>query len=200
MNYHANTAVLFLSLNLSSLCVSLPALVRPVEAGPAIVQHDVGVASLLVALNHHHVGHPPAHPSNNNKERRPQHSFCCRWNWLYPCPPFLAKNGKASTFHQREKLLESRDRRKIRLIEGKKFTCKGTLRQVFICLRPRTPYYQPPLHTECVYTVRYTYSHRERGEGGRELVQREGYRGETVHKAGSKIPTWLTLSPVYKLW
>jgi hypothetical protein len=30
----------------------------------------------------------------------------------------------------------------------KKFTCKGTLRQVFICLRLRTPYSPPPnLHT-----------------------------------------------------
>ncbi len=26
----------------------------------------------------------------------------------------------------------------------KKLTCKGTLRQVFICLRPRTPYHLPP--------------------------------------------------------
>jgi hypothetical protein len=48
-------------------------------------------------------------------------------------------------------------RRKIRLIEGnakcrhlKKLTCKGTLRQVFICLRPRTPY-PTPLHTVYVY-------------------------------------------------
>jgi hypothetical protein len=56
----------------------------------------------------------------------------------------------------------------------KKLTCKGTLRQVFICLRP------PPLlrhHTPPPYTlytcILYTYSHRE---------------GE-VHKAGSKIPT-----------
>ncbi len=43
---------------------------------------------------------------------------------------------------------EYRYRRKIRLIEGnakcrhlKKFTCKGTLRQVFISLRPRTRFY-----------------------------------------------------------
>jgi hypothetical protein len=35
-------------------------------------------------------------------------------------------------------------RRKIRLIEGNA-NSKGTLRQAFICLRPRTPY--PPLHT-----------------------------------------------------
>ncbi len=52
-------------------------------------------------------------------------------------------------------------RRKIRLIEGKakchlkKLACKGILRQVFICLRPRT-LYPPPL-------TLYTYSHREGG-------------------------------------
>ncbi len=45
----------------------------------------------------------------------------------------------------------------------KKLTCKGTLRQVFICLRP-------PLHT--VYIL-YTYSHREGVEGWEELNQRE---------------------------
>jgi hypothetical protein len=46
-----------------------------------------------------------------------------------------------------------------RLIEGnakgchlKKLTCKGTLGQVFICRRPRTPY-PPPLHIVYVYTV-----------------------------------------------
>jgi hypothetical protein len=59
---------------------------------------------------------------------------------------------------------------------SKKITSKLTLRQVFICLRPRTPYPQP-LHTVYVYniysTVYGTYSHRERGKGG-ELNQREG--------------------------
>jgi hypothetical protein len=49
-------------------------------------------------------------------------------------------------------------------------TCKGTLRKVFICLRPRTRYHPPPLYTLC------TYSHREGGEGG-ELNQRERERG-----------------------
>ncbi len=47
----------------------------------------------------------------------------------------------------------------------KKFTCKGTLRQEFICLRPplppMTPY--PHLHTVYVYTVYRTYSHRKGG-------------------------------------
>ncbi len=35
-----------------------------------------------------------------------------------------------------------------------------------------------------------------RGESG----AREKVRGLTVHKDGSKIPIWLTVSPVYKLW
>jgi hypothetical protein len=62
--------------------------------------------------------------------------------------------------------------RKIRLIEGnekcrhlKKFTSKGTLRQVFICLRPRTPI--PRLADWFIYCIQYTYSHREGGRGGR---------------------------------
>ncbi len=42
------------------------------------------------------------------------------------------------------------------------FTCKGTLRQVFICLWPEP--YTLPLHTAYVYTV-FTYSHREGGRG-----------------------------------
>jgi hypothetical protein len=53
----------------------------------------------------------------------------------------------------------ARYRRKKRLIEGnakcshlKKLTCKGTLRQVFICLWPRTPYPFPIAH--CICNVR----------------------------------------------
>jgi len=56
-----------------------------------------------------------------------------------------------------------------RLIEGiakcphlKKLTCKGTLRQVFICLRPRTPYPSPPYTLSTC--IQYHYSHREGGE------------------------------------
>ncbi len=54
-------------------------------------------------------------------------------------------------------------RRKIRLIEGKakchltKLACKGTLRQVFICLRPRTLYPPPP------YTI-YLFTQGRGGE------------------------------------
>ncbi len=81
----------------------------------------------------------------------------------------------------------------------KKLTCIGTLRQVFRCLRP------PPLlwpHSRSpykLYTCKlYTYSHRERGRG--ERWTREKVRRAIAHKAGSEIPTWLTVSPVYKLW
>jgi hypothetical protein len=76
-------------------------------------------------------------------------------------------------------------RRKIRLIEGnakcrylqKKITCKGTLRQVIICLRTRTPYPPPPYtRYTCMYTV---YSRREGGGEGEDLNQREGLRGNS---------------------
>ncbi len=58
--------------------------------------------------------------------------------------------------------------------------------------------YTPP-YTLYTYIRVYcipTYSHRERGGGGK--LTREKVRGATIHKAGSKIPTWLTVSPVYK--
>ncbi len=64
---------------------------------------------------------------------------------------------------------EGPQRRKIRLIEGnekclhlKKLTCRGTLWQVFICLRPRTPY---PPHTVNVYTVYLFTQEKGRGPG-----------------------------------
>ncbi len=77
---------------------------------------------------------------------------------------------------------------------------KGTSRQVFICLRPSPLIWPhtPPLHTVYCMSKLYTYS---QVRGGGEMNQREGtVRGTTVHKAGSKIPTWLTVSPVYKFW
>ncbi len=72
-------------------------------------------------------------------------------------------------------------RRKIRLIESNaKFrhltslTCKGTLRQVFICLRPRTPYPPPLTHCIHVYSI---LIHTGRGGGGelKKPVRREEY-------------------------
>ncbi len=76
----------------------------------------------------------------------------------------------------------------MRLTEGnskcchlKKLTCKGTLRQVFICLRPRTRY-PPRLHTIYVYTV-HLFTQERAGWGG-ELNQREGSRGNKVTMVG----------------
>ncbi len=91
-------------------------------------------------------------------------------------------------------------RRKIRLIEGnakcrhlKKLSCKGTLRQVFICRRPRTTYPPPAQCTHTVYVYKVDLFTQGRGEGGEggESWTREKERGATVHKVGSKIPTWL---------
>ncbi len=54
-----------------------------------------------------------------------------------------------------------------------------------------------PLHTVNMYTV-FLFT-QGGGEGG-ESWTREKVSGETVKKSGSKIPTWLTVSPVYNLW
>jgi len=50
----------------------------------------------------------------------------------------------------------------------------------------------PPLHTLYVYTL-YLFA-----QGRGERWTREKGRGETVYKAGSKQPTWLTVSLSYK--
>ncbi len=82
-------------------------------------------------------------------------------------------------------------RRKMRHIEGNAkcrhrttLTCKGTLWQVLICLRPRTPY-PPPLYSAYMYTL-YLFTH---GGGEGESLAREkgrgatgGNRGEYSHK------------------
>ncbi len=54
---------------------------------------------------------------------------------------------------------------------SKKLTCTRTLRQVFICLMPRTLL----LHTVYVYTV---YLFTQGREKGGEINQREGERGK----------------------
>jgi hypothetical protein len=60
-----------------------------------------------------------------------------------------------------------------------------------------TQYPPPPSkpHTVCIY---YTLS-LGRGEGWGRWT-REKVRGAIVYKAGLRIPTWLTVSPVYKLF
>ncbi len=61
--------------------------------------------------------------------------------------------------------------KKIRLIEGnakcrhlKKLACKGTLQQVFLCLKARTPIPPPPY--TMYLCIQYIYSHRKGGSGG----------------------------------
>jgi hypothetical protein len=76
-----------------------------------------------------------------------------------------------------DRLMKTIGRRKIRLIEGsakcrylKKLICKGTLRQVFIYLRPRTPYTPPLTHCIRVYSLLINMG---KGEGWRvEPVRR----------------------------
>ncbi len=99
--------------------------------------------------------------------------------------------------------LNNLDPRKIRLIEGnakchhlKELTCNGTLRQVFICLMPRTPN-PPSLHTVYVYTELYTYSHRKkRGERGWVEPERRGEK-QYYKKLGWKYQyDWLYLQSI----
>jgi hypothetical protein len=62
----------------------------------------------------------------------------------------------------------------------KNLTYKGTLRQVFICVRPRTP--KPPF-THCIH-VYSIFIHTGKG-GGVELTREKGRRA-TVLKLGRK--------------
>jgi hypothetical protein len=61
--------------------------------------------------------------------------------------------------------------KQLKISSSKKMTCKGTLRQVFFCLRPRTPHPPPYSLNTC---IQYTYSHREGGGRGGRFNQREG--------------------------
>ncbi len=74
-------------------------------------------------------------------------------------------------------------RRWCKMLSSKKLTCKGTLRQVFIYLRPRTPY-PPSYHTVYVYEA-YLFT-QGMGGGGGGRWNREKVRGATVHRARSK--------------
>ena len=84
-------------------------------------------------------------------------------------------------------------------LSKKTWHVKGLCGRCFICLRPPPilwPHTPPPL-THCirVYSILIQYSHRERGRAN----QRKGERGNSS-QSRSKIPTWLTVSPVYKLY
>ncbi len=89
----------------------------------------------------------------------------------------------------------TRNSKQFKMSSSEIFTCKGTLRQVFICLRPRTPY-PPSAYTMFTY-IQYTYSHREGGEGG-ELIEtdRRG-EGQQFTKLGRKYQhDWLHLQSI----
>ncbi len=78
---------------------------------------------------------------------------------------------------------------------SKKLSCKGRFLSVWGPLPHNSTPQTPTSHTLSVYTV---LTNREGGGG--EIWTRAKVREATVDKAGSKIPTWLTLFPVYKLW
>ncbi len=93
--------------------------------------------------------------------------------------------------------LERLDLYKATLLSNlKKMTCKGTLGRCFICLRPaplRWPHIPP--HTHCIHVLIHTG--KVVGWGGGELTRE---KGQYSLQSRSKIPTWLTVSPVYKLY
>jgi hypothetical protein len=65
----------------------------------------------------------------------------------------------------------------------KNLTCKGTLRQVFICPRPSTPYPLPPyIMYAC---IQYVYLFTHRGGGGRVEPERR-LEGQEFTKLGRK--------------
>ncbi len=76
---------------------------------------------------------------------------------------------------------------------SKKFNYKGTLRQVFICLRPRTRYPPPPYKLYTCIQVYGTYPHRE--GGGIEPERR--LEGQQFTKLGQKyLHDWLYLQSI----
>jgi hypothetical protein len=132
------------------------------------------------------------------KNLKPTISAMINLIMLRTVKPFLHPNDRAQNFKKIAKLLSGsclENKHKllgiIRIIERlnsyvegnakcrhlKKMTYKGTLRQVFICLRAKTPY-TTPLHTVYVHTV---YLFTQGGvKGGGELNQREGEKGNRI--------------------
>ncbi len=73
--------------------------------------------------------------------------------------------------------------------------------QMFICLKPRSPYLPPrlTLYSKCTcIRVNSILNHTGKGGMGVSWTRGKG-RGATVHKAGSKILTWLT-DCISSLW
>ncbi len=69
------------------------------------------------------------------------------------------------------------------------------LLQNMVSKRTQHPPHPPTPATHCLYTL---YIDTRKGEEGWESWTREKVRGATAHKAGAKIPTWLSVSPVYR--
>jgi hypothetical protein len=101
------------------------------------------------------------------------------WRWAEARttspPSSTTVSGKRNIAKMPQPWKDKTHRRQCIMSSYKKLTFKGSLRQVFICLRPRTPY--PPLHTVYVYTV-YLFTQRK-VKGWGELNQREGQRGNS---------------------
>jgi hypothetical protein len=95
--------------------------------------------------------------------------------------------------------------RKIRLIEGiakcrhlKIFSGKGTLRNVFICLRLRTLYTLPHLTSYTLYAcIQYTYSPENGGRGGESWTRENRREGQKFTKLDRKYQhDWLYLQSI----
>ncbi len=88
---------------------------------------------------------------------------------------------------------------KLKCTHVQKLTCKGTLRQDFIRLRPLSLLWPQtsPLFPYTLYSV-YVYCIliHTRKVAAREFWTRDKIGGAIVHKAGWKISKWLIESPV----
>ncbi len=81
-------------------------------------------------------------------------------------PPTPPRRGSTTLQHGLINHIDT----KTKMSSSKKMTCKGNLRQVFICLRPRNPY--PPL-THCT-VYEYTVCIQGKGKGWRVEPERRG--------------------------
>ncbi len=95
--------------------------------------------------------------------------------------------------YMRSKIRQTECNAKCRYL--KKFTCKGTLHQVFYLSEAQYTIPPPPPYT--LYTcIQYTYSHRE-GVGGVESKPKRMLGGAMFHKAGGKYQhEWVYLQSI----
>jgi hypothetical protein len=91
-------------------------------------------------------------------------------------PVFLSRVSSVEQKRSDASTHRNTNRKQCKMSSSKKLTCRGTFRQVFICLRPRTPY-PPPVHTVYLFA-------QERGGGGTEPERRR--EGQQFTKLGKK--------------